>query len=979
MEPSDSPAEEHAADGPPSAGSPDAPTALDDRGGEPEQSESEPDGGSEVAVETADGLTIEADPDGISVDEWLEVDAAPADDGDASSASAPAPPSLPSAATVGDGGADETVQITADMLAPPTPTALPGAGQGQATADDVNGSGGGKGSGAGGPLDGAAAADGAVGEPGGADGESTTGTADTDPTTGDETGTAAAATTTGDTGAADTDPTTGDADTDPPGIATNDETGTAAATTTGDAEATLADTEAAGDADRRTTGDDNETTGDETGTAAADATTGDADTQAADAGDGDAESATDADTETTGDDAGAADATDGDAAATAPVPAVVRDGDEPLDATAVMPAVPAVEPASPPPTEPRRTGRRLVLATIGTAVVLYLLLAAAWAVDSATHRDRAMRGVHLEDIDVGGEDRDGMGDAIDTLTEALAASPLEVSVGTTTVATDPVTMGAVPDGDTMIDEALEARRGGFLPVRPITWAAGLFSRHTVPARYLVEPVTTRRGVDAVIEPALAEAVEPGLEFDGRSMVLVPGSPGVAVDPEAVIDALPATIEDGEPFRLEVDELEAAPTFSDDDIATLADELNEATSEPITVRVLDQEAAVSPNSQRSWIELDTSDGAAGWTVDERAALDELQPLFPALGSEDQQARFEVVDGEPIIIPAAETVVCCEDGAAETLVEAISSPIPVPSDDADDEDDAATDDGEEAEPELRVAQLEPKITGFDEGVAELETLGIVELVSTFTTEHACCENRVRNIQRFADLIQGTIIRPGEEFSLNGAVGRRTRENGFFAAGAIAQGNFEDQVGGGISQYATTFFNAAFFAGIEFLEYQSHSIYISRYPRGREATISWPRPDLKVLNNTPYGILVWNEYTPTSITVSFYSTDHLEVEALDRRRSSDRQCRIDITPRQITFPDGTVEEDTVRAIYRPGEGLDCNGNSTRPEEDEPPPPPTPEPDPDPDPEPEPPPPEPEPEPDPDPDPGDDGGDDDVLPPGG
>ena len=233
---------------------------------------------------------------------------------------------------------------------------------------------------------------------------------------------------------------------------------------------------------------------------------------------------------------------------------------------------------------------------------------------------------------------------------------------------------------------------------------------------------------------------------------------------------------------------------------------------------------------------------------------------------------------------------------------------------------------------------------------------------------------NIQRFADLMQGVIIRPGETFSLNEHVGRRTTDNGFVADGAIVQGNFEPQVGGGISQYATTFFNASFFAGLEFVEYQSHSIYISRYPRGREATISWRRPDLKVRNTTDYGILVWNEYTPTSITVSFYSTKHLEVEALPLKRSSDRQCRIDITPRLITYGDGSTTEDSVFALYRPGEGLDCNGNSTTPEEDEPAPPP-PQPDP-----------EPEPPDDPpageqtDPDPPDQGGGGgEVLPPGG
>lgn len=609
----------------------------------------------------------------------------------------------------------------------------------------------------------------------------------------------------------------------------------------------------------------------------------------------------------------------------------------------------------------------------GVLVGAYLIVAAAWAIDSATHRGQAMRGVHLDDIDVGGADREELSSVLTTLTDRLGGTDLEVTVGDATISTDPVTLGAIPDSESLIDEALEARRGGLLPLRPVTWAAGLFSRETIAPQYTVDPVVTRRGADAVLAPELDEPVEPELDFDGDELALVPGSAGVTFDPELVIERLPAAVADGEPYELDIPAEDADPDLADDEVEALADELNGSTSEPIAVRVLDKEVTISPNSQRSWIRLDTSDGDAGWTIDEDAALEELRPLFPVLGSEDQQARFEVVDEEPIIIPASETVVCCATGAGEVLADAIAERLPVPDEAEDEEDDGGD---EDAEPVLRTAALEPEITGQDEGVEELESLGIVEQVSTFTTNHACCQNRVENIQRFADLTQGVIIRPGEEFSLNGFVGRRTRENGFVADGAIAQGIIEPQVGGGISQYATTFFNASFFAGIEFLEYQSHSIYISRYPRGREATISWPKPDLKVLNTTPYGILVWNDYTPTSITVSFYSTKHLEVEALERKRSSDRQCRIDITPRLITFEDGTTAEDSVFGLYRPGEGFDCNGNSTRPEEPEPRDP-APEPEPEPDPEPD---PEPEPDPDPEPDPGgdggDDGNDDEVLP---
>jgi len=234
-------------------------------------------------------------------------------------------------------------------------------------------------------------------------------------------------------------------------------------------------------------------------------------------------------------------------------------------------------------------------------------------------------------------------------------------------------------------------------------------------------------------------------------------------------------------------------------------------------------------------------------------------------------------------------------------------------------------EPAEGEERIVTLEAEVVTSDEGVAELESLGIIEEVSTFTTEHACCQNRVKNIQRFADLARGAIIRPGEDFSLNGHVGQRTIEKGFFEDGVIENGHFTKSVGGGISQFATTFFNAAFYAGIEYNTYQSHSVYISRYPRGREATISWRNPDLSVHNNTDYGILVWTSYTDTSITVTFYSTKHVDVVDLPIQVSSQGACSRVTTPRVRTYEDGTKVEDSVFAVYRPAEGKDCAGNDT------------------------------------------------------
>ena len=159
----------------------------------------------------------------------------------------------------------------------------------------------------------------------------------------------------------------------------------------------------------------------------------------------------------------------------------------------------------------------------------------------------------------------------------------------------------------------------------------------------------------------------------------------------------------------------------------------------------------------------------------------------------------------------------------------------------------------------------------------------------------------------------------------MGERTVEKGFVGAGVIEQGRFTEDVGGGISQFATTFFNAAFFGGLDIDEYQSHSIYISRYPYGREATLSYPKPDLVVTNTTDFPILIWPTYTDTSITVTLYSTKHIAVVETGQESGPARSCTQVETFRERTYPDGSVIEDSFLALYRPAEVLDCDGNPT------------------------------------------------------
>jgi vancomycin resistance protein YoaR len=178
--------------------------------------------------------------------------------------------------------------------------------------------------------------------------------------------------------------------------------------------------------------------------------------------------------------------------------------------------------------------------------------------------------------------------------------------------------------------------------------------------------------------------------------------------------------------------------------------------------------------------------------------------------------------------------------------------------------------------RTVPVQIKITKPRVTTAEARKLGIKQKISSFTTRHPCCAPRVTNIHRMADIVNGHLVKPGETFSLNGVVGRRDRARGFVEAPMILNGRFVDDVGGGVSQFATTMFNAVFFGGLADVQHTPHQFYISRYPAGRESTVSYPQPDFRWKNDSPYGVLVQTSYTSTSITVSFWSTKRYTIES-------------------------------------------------------------------------------------------------------
>jgi vancomycin resistance protein YoaR len=193
-----------------------------------------------------------------------------------------------------------------------------------------------------------------------------------------------------------------------------------------------------------------------------------------------------------------------------------------------------------------------------------------------------------------------------------------------------------------------------------------------------------------------------------------------------------------------------------------------------------------------------------------------------------------------------------------------------------------------------------------------------------------------------LNGTIVRSGDQFSLNAILGERTPAKGYLKAPVIYAGRLETAYGGGVSQVSTTVFNAAFFSGVRIEDHTTHSFYISRYPEGREATLSWPDVDQKWTNDSGSGILISSYLTGSDLTVTFFGTKAWEIEAVKGPRRNMVAPKIildglpgcvpqaptpgfDVTVTRIFKRDGAqVKSSQFNTHYIPEDNVSCTSPS-------------------------------------------------------
>ena len=538
-----------------------------------------------------------------------------------------------------------------------------------------------------------------------------------------------------------------------------------------------------------------------------------------------------------------------------------------------------------------------------TAAAVVVVVFAGWLVDAKFLGGDIARNTSIAGVDVGRLDVD---EAAQLLADGrLTDRPIELRHGSNSLTITAAELGVMVDAESALADAAEQPG---LAAQPIRWLGSFFASRSFDVLYTIDVDMLGEvvaGNDSIFD---LDFGLPRLELvDGRFVEVEVASLPIVDTAELRNRVLDAAIAGGNGTA--VIEIPIAGSESVDRGAEeLIAEAHRLTKNGISLRVpgVTIQRRISQSALRSWLVFGGTADEPTISLDDQLAQSTVETLFIDFGEAGDEPTFTIdAVGRVRIVGSSPGAVCCTLDTPQRILAAMEA-------------------GEQ------VVELRPREDPDVRGIEWAESLGIVEVIGEFTTNYQPNETRNINIQRIAELTQGAVIEPGGEFSINNYVGRRTRENGFVDAGVILNGVFTTSVGGGISQYATTLFNAAFFAGLDFGDYQSHSIYLSRYPYGREATVNFPTVDLELLNNTPYGVLLWPTTDDTSITVTLYGTKWVEGEQTGQTETRQGvSCTRVTTERTRTYlEDGRTETDTVFAVYRP-EGLRCDGTPSDPAE--------------------------------------------------
>ena len=512
------------------------------------------------------------------------------------------------------------------------------------------------------------------------------------------------------------------------------------------------------------------------------------------------------------------------------------------------------------------TSARRVRHAIRAVLAVVVLVTLALSIDFVATRDHSARGAVIGGISAGNRDAGGLDPVIEELAQR-STQPVVLRTPEGSAEVAPAELGLSFDADATRARLLEQ------PRNPITRFLALFGRGLdVEPVVELDPAAMNKALDAHRRSLEKAAVEGGVHYQGTTPVGDEPAPGERVAREAAAVVLVDRWLDGAPIDMPMEPF--SPTVSPEVVAaTVAGPAERATSAAVKLTDRRKRAVEVPAGDIASMLTFGPDGRGGLTprVDEKKARESLAPDLDPSQRPAVSATFSLESGSPTVVPAVTGSKINWDKTLEALAT------------------TAVADGGNRTTDVVYDDVDPRLT-----TEAARKLGVRELISEYTTDGFSSASG-ENIRLVAAEVDGALVLPGKVFSLNGHTGPRGAAEGYVDSTIINNGRAATAVGGGISQFATTLYNAAYFAGLEDVDHTEHAYYISRYPEAREATVFEGAIDLKFRNNTRHGVLIETSWSPSAVTVRLWGTKAFEVESITGERTDPTE------PEKIKLPKG------------------------------------------------------------------------------
>ncbi len=364
--------------------------------------------------------------------------------------------------------------------------------------------------------------------------------------------------------------------------------------------------------------------------------------------------------------------------------------------------------------------------------------------------------------------------------------------------------------------------------------------------------------ETAFEDALREVVgeheEPAIDAElviaeDFSISVTAEKSGKAFQYDAIIDAVGENLKAFKSTTVLITLEREYPDITRDSSANAVLLVEQAFASAPYVLMYDEYAwAITKEHLRDYLEFQFIDRSTTIGISNKKAADFIQVIVDEIDIPVQEARFSMENGKVLEFSPSRIGRSVE--ASDTLARVSEQIRKVGIKEID----------------IIVTEVQPEVTTDD-----VNDIGIRELIGEGHSDFSGSpSNRRHNIAVGADTLNGILIKPGEEFSLIGALGEIEKSTGYLPELVIKGNKTIPEYGGGLCQIGTTTFRAALDAGFPITERRNHSYRVSYYePAGTDATIYDPKPDFRFVNDTENYILLTTEISGSDLYFRFYGT--------------------------------------------------------------------------------------------------------------